>query len=170
MITRSQSAITSGDTVFSALELAKLYSDILPLMHALPRIEAENGCAPGTLTASAGPSTRCSGADCDLSFLHGLTHIQNKVLLCKKHRVAHQCDHHCTQPDRVCPIWAYWNINRYRHEVATSWTVQVRSRSPLSPYVTARARRPRCTSFPEHALQPPCFNHRACGSAVDTAP
>ena len=40
---RSQSAITSGDTVFSALELAKAYSDILPLMHALPRIEAENG-------------------------------------------------------------------------------------------------------------------------------
>ena len=63
--------------------------------------------------------------DCDLSFLHGLTHIKNKVLLCRKHRAAHQCDHHCTLPDRVCPIWASWNINRYRHEVAASWTVQL---------------------------------------------
>jgi len=72
------------------------YSDVLPLLHALPRIEAENGHGPGTLKASAGPSLTCSGVDCELSFLHGLTHIKNKVLLCKKHKAAHHCDHHCT--------------------------------------------------------------------------
>ena len=237
------------------------YSDVLPLLHALPRIEAENGHGPGTLKASAGPSLTCSGVDCELSFLHGLTHIKNKVLLCKKHKAAHHCDHHCTvahlpplslsfsfslslsfslflflsfsfslslslslslsdaslgltpanamtaplasslsvffiflyfcalwhrppsrregpftafvvvvvvvvvggggvvvggvvvvfgglllssrfgcqgtRPDRVCPIWAYWNINRYRHEVSGAWTVQLSGEDdpvPRRPY------------------------------------
>ena len=42
-----------------------------------------------------------------------------------------------TRPDRVCPIWAYWNINRYRHEVSGAWTVQLSGEDdpvPRRPY------------------------------------
>eukprot|EP00041_Stephanoeca_diplocostata_P002782 m.29624 g.29624 ORF g.29624 m.29624 type:complete len:937 (-) comp13760_c0_seq1:95-2905(-) len=143
--------IETGDKVFNALQAARQYAEVLPLLREVPAIEAAHGISPGTLRVSVAGECTCTGVGCVLHLLEPFAKtdgdgILHRVLLCSKHSWIHRCGEKCTNngatkhaaDHRVCALWGAYLGARFRTEVANAWTLEVAPQDdpvrPSAPY------------------------------------
>eukprot|EP00039_Didymoeca_costata_P012247 m.175559 g.175559 ORF g.175559 m.175559 type:complete len:709 (+) comp15429_c2_seq4:334-2460(+) len=117
--------LKTGDESFNAMELAREYTAMVPILNMLPDIEASYDIPLGTLRTGVNP--QCGdGAGCELALpiLPKNTALQSRLILCRTHSFLHVCDENCSRKDKVCELYGAYLGHKYRFEASSSWIIR----------------------------------------------